>query len=190
MNILFDIDGVLADFVWGYTLLAQELGYLSKAFSTKEQLAWEFDYCLDQQQQRNIWDIIDHSTWWWSNLQSLVSYRVLETINILQMTNQIVFCTNRRGKQVQLQTKYWLVNNGIVNPAVIVTKRKGEIARALDIDFSLDDQVNNANCIHWIADVKPCHSYLLDLPYNRIGRTRGIQIVSSVEEFLSKTKLV
>ena len=185
-NIMLDIDGVLADFMWGYTALAQELGYIPRAYGTKDQPEWSFDASLSPQQQVALWDIINKDTWWWANLRPLVSPRVMETLNILQMTNQVVFCTNRPGKQVQLQTKYWLATQGVVNPAVIVTKRKGEVAHALAIDFSLDDSVHNANCIHWMADVQPCQSYLLDQPYNRIGRIKGVRVVASVEEFLGK----
>lgn len=184
-NIMFDIDGVLADFILGFTREACQLGYLERPYSTEEQASWEFNQ-LSWPQQISIWDYIRSSNWWWTNLPALVSPVTFAALNTLQMTNQVIFCTNRRGKHIQLQTKYWLANNGIVNPAVVVTERKGEVARALDIDYSIDDQVHNANCVHWIADTVPCRSYLLDRPYNRVGRIKNVRVVASVEEFMEE----
>ena len=188
MNILLDLDGVLSYFVLGFTQEAVTLGYLEKPFGTSCQPTWEFGNCLTILQQMEIWNIIENDPWWWANLSALVDNRSFETINNFQLLNQVVFCTNRRGPKVQLQTKYWLANNGIVNPAVVVTKRKGEVAKALDIDYSLDDQVHNANCIHWMADMRPCRSYLLDQPYNKEGRIKGVRVVRNVTEFLTAVK--
>jgi len=188
MNILLDLDGVLVDFVLGFTQEAVALGYLKKPFGTDLQPTWDFGYCLTPKQQMDIWNIIENDPWWWANLSARVDHRIFETINNLQLLNQVVFCTNRKGPKVQLQTKYWLSNNGIINPAVVVTKRKGEVAKALDIDYSLDDQVHNANMIHWMAEMRPCRSYLLDLPYNKEGRIKGVRVVKSVTEFLTAVK--
>ncbi len=188
VNILFDIDGCLADFVLGFTREAVNLGYLKEAFTTQKQQVWSFDQCLTPTQQNEIWNVIYNDPWWWTNLPALVSNNIFESINNLQLLNQVIFCTTRPGKKVQLQTKTWLSNYGVDKPSVVVSKRKGETAKALEIDYSLDDKLHNANCIYWMADAKPCRSYLLNQPYNKLGRIKGVRVVNSVGEFLTAIK--
>ena len=178
--ILFDVDGVLADFVYGFTALT------GQAYTTGEQKEWDMLDRLTPHQLESAWQKVNVSDTFWLSLPPLVSKETFYRINLLSKEHTIIFGTHRMGIKPQTQTNLWLVENGITNPNVVVTKRKGEFARVIDADFSIDDKVENANCIHWIADSKPCKSFLLDRHYNRIGKTKGVTRIESVEKFLGE----
>ena len=92
-----------------------------------------------------------------------------------------------------LQTQRWLTNHGLETPSVVVSSKKGEIARAIRATHSLEDKIENAWAIHWISDSPQTKSFLLDRPYNRVQESpeigaRGIIRVGSVEEFLDEVE--
>ena len=184
-TILLDIDGVLADFVRAFTGQAKEMGFLREVISTEEQLNWD-GFGLTSKQMNSVWDVILGTSHWWYRLDPLISMGAFQKINELQWDHQVVFVSARDGIHPQFDTKDWLESRGIDTPSVIITKRKGEIARALDADYSLEDKPENAAVIHWMADVKPCKSYIIDRPYNRVDYLpKKIKRVKTVEEFLN-----
>jgi len=185
-TILLDIDGVLADFVGAFTTQARNMNFLKEAISTEEQLNWD-GFGLTQKQMNSVWDVILGTPYWWLlNLDHLISMEAFSKINELQWDHQVVFVSAREGVHPQLDTVTWLTDRGVDTPSVIITKRKGEIARALDADYSLEDKPENAAVIHWMADVKPCKSYIIDRPYNRVDYLpKKIKRVKTVEEFLN-----
>ena len=185
-TILFDVDGVLADFVGAFTQQAKEMGFLKEIISTEEQLNWD-GFGLTQKQMNSVWDVILGTEHWWYQLDPLISQPSFRQIQDLTYDHQVVFVSAREGIHPQRDTVNWLTDRGVVTPSVIITKRKGEIARALDADYSLEDKPENAAVIHWMADVKPCKSYIIDRPYNRVDYLpKKIKRVKTVEEFLNE----
>ncbi len=185
-TIVFDVDGCIADFVLGYTKEAKKLGFLKEEFNSDMMLEYD-GFNITREQQDQVWEgILQPYSIFWMTLRPLISRRIFEQINNLCVMHQVVFVTSRQGHNPQSDTTWWLRKYGITTPSVIITKRKGEIARALDADYSLEDKPENAAVIHWMADVKPCKSYIIDRPYNRVDYLpKKIKRVKTVEEFLN-----
>jgi len=178
-TIMFDVDGVLADFASAFTQQCKV-----PRITSNNQQAWDFPE-IPKNIQSDAWSVIRHSTDWWMHLLPLVPSDVFWQIDELADRNQLLFVTSRVGIGPQFQTETWLRHMGIQNPHVIVSKRKGDIAKAVDADYSIDDKAENAACVHWIADVKPCRSYLLDRPYNTLGLVpKNVRRIYTVEEYL------
>jgi len=162
------------------------MNFLGRVMSTEEQLNWD-GFGLTKKQMDSVWDVILGTRGWWLAMPSLVSEQTLEQIDRLTNDHQVVFVSAREGISPQCDTIDWLKSHGVQSPSVILTKRKGEIARALDADYSLEDKPENAAVIHWMADVKPCKSYIIDRPYNRVDYLpKKIKRVKTVEEFLNE----
>lgn len=172
---MVDVDGVLAEFTLAFTREAVKLGLAKTAWPTPEQLTWDHDFNVDK-----VWAVVDSTPWWWARLGRACSIDELALLNKLTYNHRVVFCTNRKAgiPHVQRQTFEWLNKYGITYPNVVVSDDKGGVAKALKIDFSIDDRVKNVNEIAAVG----CESYVLDYPYNRNGCVG--KRVGSVTEFL------
>jgi hypothetical protein len=189
---MFDVDGVLADFVEGFTRLANGL-FGTKIITTLEQPSWNFRTwgLLTKNQENLTWDKLKQDPDWWRTLNPLIDVLTFTRINELQVRHEVVFCTNRMSAVAPpgRQTSFWLERHGITRPSVIVSGKKGEVARAIRATHSIDDKIENAWAVHWISDSPQTHSFLIDRPYNRIaalpevGPSR-VTRVATVKEFL------
>ena len=182
---MFDVDGVLADFIYGFTNTATGLGFLPAPWHTWDHPEWDF-HQLTGEQVGKTWQRVAHSFTWWQELPALpdVTPELIERIN--QMPCEKVFTTHRSHglPNPQYQTVKWLQMLGFERPSVVTSKRKGEVARALDVTHSIDDKVENANCTHWISDALPTKSFLVDRPYNQKGRVKRVIVVKTLKEFI------
>lgn len=192
-KVMFDMDGVLADFIYGFTSLGRRF-FGSPAYSVNAHTQWDRFTGLTKENLKFLWEEIRESKYFWEGLAQCTSNGALLTINDLIETGMadIYFVTNRSaGKNTKQQTERWLQSRGIEHPTVIVTARKGETAKALGIDFSIDDKAENADCIAWFTDGKT-QSYIIDRPYNA-GRfaphSSKVGRVNTVEEFLQTAGL-
>lgn len=184
-TILFDVDGVLAEFILAFTALANRL-YGTPIIRTEEQPSWRFSK-LDYIQERRVWEIIQATPGWWTGLAPLVGPETLGRIHRLTRTDNVVFGTSRVSDvdPAARQTVEWLRQLGIPNPSVVVTKLKGDLARLIQADYAIDDKAENAACIHWISDSPQTQVYLLDRPYNRnYTLPDRIKRIHTVDQFL------
>jgi FMN phosphatase YigB (HAD superfamily) len=182
MVVMFDIDGVLADFYAGYRALQTSLGK-TPTTSTRWDDYWDPD----------VWRAIKTSPTFWQYLPRLAGVD-FERINRLQAEATVYFCTSRPGTHVARQTKAWLVASGIQTPSLIVSDKKGEVAKGINADYSLEDKAGNALYIAYHA--RGCKSYLLDGDgtrmdrcYNRFDHSvlgRSVVRVATVEAFLEE----
>ena len=165
--IMFDMDGVLADFICGFTSLAHDLfGYNS--YSTESQQKWDFDH-MQERHVREVWDEIKASSTFWTDLPSLMSGNEQLRLEQLCARYDVYFCTSRPGIRTREQTQGFLEARGVYNPAVIVLPTlatKGEMAHALGAEYSIEDKAGNAVCIDYMSKAK---SYLIDRPYNQFN---------------------
>lgn len=197
LTIQFDVDGVLADFIYGFTNIGHDL-YGGLQSSAHNQVEWDSFPGLTKTQEENIWKVIRDSNFFWQSLPLLLQPLEVTAIRELYCREdvQIYFVTNRFGEKVRQQTEAWLRNRldlpSWANPTLITSRNKGEVARAIMADFSIDDKAENAWCISWFtmpqnSSTPLCRSYLIDRLYNRydsrVGSSKVLRI-GSVQDFV------
>jgi phosphoglycolate phosphatase-like HAD superfamily hydrolase len=174
--IMLDIDGVLADFSEGYRSIERKRG-LPETFAVK----W------DDMSNKEVWNEIKNSATFWMELQPTQEF--IKSPALWQVLNDrsydVYFTSSRVGVDVRRQTQYWLRSFGIRYPGVIISSRKGEVAKAIKATHCLDDKAGNALAVSWMAP--GCKSYLLNTPYNQFDHEvigGKVSRVDSVAEFI------
>ncbi len=182
---MFDMDGVLADFMSGFTKIAHDMfGYAE--CRTENQVRWDFDHMKDTHVAA-IWKEIKSSRTFWATLPSLISGNEHLRLADLCVERDVYFVTARPGLQARRQTSEWLNQYDIDDPAVIVLPTlatKGEMANALGASYSIEDKAGNAVCISYMSEAK---SYLIDRPHNRfnpVALGSKVRRVTSVSQYL------
>lgn len=171
---MFDMDGVLADFIGGYRKLQTTLGR-EQTFSTAWDAYWDKD----------VWQDILTSTDWWAKLSPIPDPHTFERIADLHYAADVYFVTRRPGVEPRRQTTRWLRDRGIHSPTVIISARKAEIAQAIGADFSIEDKAGSAVAIQYMAP--KTKSFIVDRPYNQFNHdVLGSKVIriKSVDEFL------
>jgi hypothetical protein len=103
----------------------------------------------------SIWDAIQSTPNFWTGLKPL-DVGAVPRIHELMLRHkwEVFFITQRpktEGDTVQRQTQQWLVAQGFDLPSVLVLGgSRGAAARALRLDYHVDDSVQN--CLDVIAD--------------------------------------
>ncbi len=185
-RIVIDVDGVLADFIQGFTALAGQMFRGVPVTRTYEKETWDGYPGLTETQIAQVWDVVNKSTTFWASLSPLITLQEARRISTLHNQEYVYFCTARVGADAKAQTERWLREHGIVNPTVVISKRKGEFCKAVDADVAIDDKAGNASFIDWGTEGRT-KSYLLDRPYNRVPQeflASGVRRVHSLTEFL------
>lgn len=181
-RIMFDVDGVLANFVQAFSEVGVDLGILSKPVSMEEQDTWSTEtFCnIDSQQVEEIWKFIVETDYWWvDRLDCLATDDELDKINELCNMYSVYFISSRPQSipNIQALTGDWLKCAGVLQPNVIITDDKPSVAEVLDITHSIEDKVETANDLDG-------ESYLIDRLYNRHRRAPWIKVVKKLDEFL------
>lgn len=178
-TVVFDVDGVLADFQAGYKELCKELNR-----PLPEDERW------DSMWDRVVWNRIRNSGSFWQTLPTLATPRLMGLIGSISRRTPTYFATSRPGINVKWQTESWLSQHGLSNATVIVTDKKGEFCRAVDANFYIDDKAGNA--VFTKYHVPKCYVYLLDKPYNRFDHNvlgSGVKRISNLEAFLEDIRI-
>ena len=185
-TIVFDVDGVLANFTRGFTQIANRM-FGVPVVENDDQPSWDFKETLSAKQQDKIWEELKSIPGWAHSLEALIPYKTFCRINQLALKNELYFVTNRFSymRPPGEQTVTWLMLHGISSPRVIVSAKKGEICQAIGADYCLEDNWGNAVSVHWMAE--KCRSFLIERRYNEEARKiipSGIVRVKTVEEYL------
>ena len=186
---MMDIDGVLADFMYGFTKLAADK-FGTPVTENHLYERWDETPGLSRNQVQWGWAQIMQSGSFWADLNSLVRAEVFNRIERLSFIADTYFATARNGQNVKIQTEWWLRERGVISPTVLVTGRKGEAAAALGATHLIDDKAGNALCAYYLNP--GLKSYILDRPYNRFDHTivgSGVKRVTTVEEFLTDVEV-
>lgn len=144
-GVMMDIDGVLADFVNGFTRLGNELfGLPVKDNRDQGEWSWTGSRWCTQEQEGAIWKAIRSSDTFWSGLKPLdnVGDETLDVIADEHRRQPIVFVTSRVGDTAWEQTIEWLEDRGIRRPLVVVSSReltKPSICRGLGLQIAIED---------------------------------------------------
>jgi len=199
MNIGFDLDGVLANFHYGFSKIASKLfgSPIVKDINEVKAYRWEdWGYPLDKKQHNAVWREIDNKVNnFWLDLEPLVENAIFKRMKDLEKGNHnFFFITSRKntaGKSALSQTKDWIEScTALKNFSVIPSHRKGGILDRAEIDYFIDDLPENV--IEAAIEAPKCKSFLLVRPYNSYAlefikkshKFKNIGIVYSVEEFL------
>ncbi len=189
MKVQFDIDGVLADFMFAFTVLARSMGCCDRVTGTREQTVWESYGSVPAEFVPRVWARVKEHPYFWEDVPALVSPQTFWRIEQLQFDgHEVYFATARVGFRVKDQTVQWLRKHGIGNPTVLITSRKGETAAALGANYAIDDKAGNAVFTGYQRGVR---SYILDAPYNRFDSEvigSKVRRVRTVDEFIDDVR--
>ena len=188
-KVMVDLDGCLCDFVKSFTELGASM-FGTKVLATGTHASWGFDDILTVSQTDAIWEAVKKSPDFWGLAECLLSVEDIQALRSNYYTHDMVFVTSRVGNRVVYQTCLWMEHHlSLVHPSILVSSKKGDIARAIGAEFSIEDKVENAWMIHWLTDGKT-KSYLLDQPYNRVGDNpsvgaHAVKRVNTLSEFFA-----
>ena len=199
--IAFDLDGVLANFHFSFSLIANGLfgTPVIKDINEVRKYRWQDYTSITSKQVSEVWRKIDESNIFWENLDSLINEDTSKRLINLSNDNTLFFVTARKHKRVQgcsiiKQTNKWINKNldGLTGYSVIPTFKKGHILNAIEANYFIDDNVENI--IEVSNDAPNCKSFLLVRPYNAYAieffknsrRYKNFNIVYSVEDFLNE----
>lgn len=186
-RVMFDMDGVLADFTLAFTERLHDADSSIEVRSTLNQPQWDFDDA-PVKVLKKVWAGVKADEAFWYNLRPLVSDVEMTMLFGLALEHEPYFVTARPGTNVKRQTERWLKHHiGIGNPQVIVSPEKGEAARFLQAHYSIDDKAGNAVYVTYHS--RQTQSYIVDRPYNRFDHSVvGSQVrrVATVGEFMAE----
>lgn len=179
LKVGFDVDGVLADFKSAFRALAVEV---------VPRLARANDAVLTPQEVARVWDVIARTHNWWTGLRAYEPEQIARLYASVRSHQwEVVFVTNRPasgGDSPQLQTQWWLEQNGFLLPAVVtVPGSRGDVANALRLDLMVDDQP--MNCAEIVGGATTKALLLLRDGSDGVRQhalSRGIGVVSTLAE--------
>jgi hypothetical protein len=137
-----------------------------------------------------VWQTIEATPNFWTTLQPLDTGAVRRIHELSVREGWDVFFITQRpatdGETVQRQTQRWLVEQGFELPSVLVIHgSRGEAARALRLDYLVDDSARNCIDVKAMGDTK---ALLVTDPADEStaesARRLGIGTVSSIGEAL------
>jgi hypothetical protein len=137
-----------------------------------------------------IWQTIQSTPNFWTTLQPLDPAAVRRIRELSERDGWDVFFITQRpatdGESVQRQTQRWLVEQGFDLPSVLVIHgSRGDAARALRLDYLVDDSARNCIDVTAQADAK---ALLVTNPADdataESARRLGIGTVGSIAEAL------
>jgi uncharacterized HAD superfamily protein len=182
--VIFDVDGVLADFSVAFTALASAMfpGFEITRATDQATYHWQG---LDKKQVNEVWRAIDVIPGFWESLPPLVDEYTFAQLHELTLSRPVYFVTARPDR-AKAETEWWLEGQGAHRATVITTKRKGEFAKAVGAGFCIEDKPSNASMVAWLTDGET-KSYLLDRPYNRVSTellASDVTRIYTVNEYL------
>ena len=191
LKIGFDIDGVLADFNDHFIkVLVAVTGkdlFPPRPFDIP---CWNYPehYGYTREDTSLVWQFITSDPKFWASLPPyFAAYEQRDLIKGLWF-HDVYFITSRVGAMCKAQTEVWLQENGFWQgqPTVLISGAKGMLAKALNLDFYLDDKWEN------VADVQvqqpTCQVFLLDRPWNRCATELDPVRVTTIQEALERAE--
>lgn len=190
-TVVFDIDGVLADFSAHFTKTAECVtGKPLPVTRTVEHEAWSVFPGLTPEDVTRTWTYIASNPVFWTELPALLSNDDQESLKALAPHN-VYFATSRKTPGSLRASKEWIYANlGIVQPSVVVTHRKGEFCKVVDAAYFIDDKSENVDCAIWMTDGKT-KSYAIDRIYNQgtyAPHSSKARRVATVREFIEEVR--
>jgi hypothetical protein len=178
-----DVDGVVADFRSAFRALARkQLGMAADDVEGE----------LSKADVDRLWKAVASSTNWWVDVPAHEPDQIARLYKQARRERwEVFFLTSRplsAGDAVQLQTQVWLERFGFLLPSVLTAPAgaRGELARALRLDLTLDDRL--VNCLEVIG-ASNSKALLIargepDTKIREGAEARGIGVVSTLAQGL------
>ena len=182
--LLLDLDGVLADFVKGYSLLANDM-YGTKVIDTLTCRKFSVSEAvgLNSHQDVHVWNALVISGNFWRNLEPLVTK---DTLDLVAGREDVIYCTSRPGTQsVRMETREWLNKHRLPQPCLHVPRKDALIAAWPTGGAILDDDpriVARGNKLSGALGVfDKWDIRLMERSYNRSSEWPDLPSLPSVE---------
>lgn len=187
MKIGFDIDGVLASFESGLErVMVESTG--KNLFPTHGPGGppvwdWPVHFGYTEGEVATGFESLRNDPDFWATLPELPGAHALRSRAEALLAHDVYFITDRAGIKAKTQTEDWLLlHTGMFNPTVLISRHKGQCAKALGLDCYIDDRPENVRDVALQSDARV---YLLRRNYNaQADITLPVQVVSSVAVFL------
>ena len=187
--VMWDLDGVLANFNKAYRSLANDMLWLALDVNARPQSWNELGDTIGAEDDDRIWNRIRQSPNFWRNLDSLAT--VDEWRRIVDLDAVHYFVTSRPGKETLVQSQDWLFEKFEDNAgqppeewSVFVSSRKADAANALGANYTIDDKAGNVLAVYYNSPPQR-NVYVYDTPYNQFesslvgSRVRRVATVSA-----------
>lgn len=186
--VICDVDGVLADFTWGFTSILEK-----RPRGCGTQLTWEFQ--ATGPEISRAWAEVDGSKTFWQELRPLMSESDVDDFRYLTRNVHPVYMTSRKdaGNDTQGQTERWLRMMGMPQGVVILESDKatavkqgveGTNGEFVEVVGFLDDSPTTVNKMCDVLRAGKVH--IRDWSYNRDAVTHRAVRVSSLGEFAQR----
>ncbi len=177
MKLAFDLDSVVADFSSAFAAVLHQTsgrkllrdGFVPRVWE------WPADAGYTPKEVEKAYAFVDDSYDFWLNMRELPDMATLRLMwPSLVRNHDIYFLTSRtKGQDIKWQTEMWLTlklgaGMEVPTPTVILTREKGHVCRALEIDAFVDDNLQNCMDVLWQSKTRV---YCLDYPYNQTSNT-------------------
>lgn len=189
MIVMWDVDGVLANFQQGYHRLANRMFDVG-VDETYVPPTWDWlQDTIGEDKVNRVWEHIRQSPDFWFELDPLVSREELTRIRELTRKHTMYYVTSRVGSTAKRQTERWLsmyVGADLNTPTVLISTRKADAANALGADYTIDDKAGNVLAVYYNSPASR-KVYVLDTPYNQFSNDvmgHRVRRVKSVKDFL------
>ena len=189
LKIGVDIDGILAQFEGGFRRKLDQVrpGVIPATFDWAGITCWDwpqeqFGYSVAEVDA--AWDLAKADPLFWVLLNPYPdAMSFLTRLRELALTEDydVYFCTNRFGKRAKSQTEDWLSLCSWPDPTVLLVEGKGLMARALQLDYYIDDKV--VHCEGVRAESPKTKGFMLARGWNKA--VWGVPRLNSLTEFLA-----
>lgn len=193
-TIVFDIDGVLADFISGFYSVAKGLD-MNVTFDPTQPRSWDTYPGLKAEEVTKVWAFIAKNPTFWAGLPVMCNTEEIARLHHLNEHHRVYFATNRKTPGALRATHDFLHLHLSPSPLqgdfnVIATHRKGEFCKVVEADYYIDDKSENVDCAIWMTDGKT-KAYVIDRPYNTgpyAPHSSKARRVQSVLQFIQEIK--
>lgn len=191
-TVVFDLDGVLADWSTGFSTLARSIYPDVPVVTHSECVSWDDRPGMTKHMERVVWDLIKQDARFWAELTPLATQEEFQKIEALIFGGyRVYFATNRNTPGALTATRTWLDYFIHGSPAnIIITHRKGEFCKVVDADYYIDDKSENVDCAIWMTD-KKTKAYVPTRPYNSgvyAPHSKSARRVTTLSEFLEDVR--
>lgn len=132
--VAFDIDGVLADFIWGFSRLAFDLGMVDRPYRNETVKNWRIE--MRREHRNKVWDHIDQYPVFWTQLPTLFTNDETQDLGdfIADGGHRVIYVTSRWPK-ARVATGEWLRKHRMPEGHLFMTDAKVELLKGLGDDL-------------------------------------------------------